>query len=786
MKAIGLKSFRIGVVILVFLAFHHQSQSARLYDGCFLPVASSSVIFDKTLSPEQMTIRFATILRHKVLRVIPQNEDQVRSLRELLQRKNDVDVWKDSLIPGEEVHIDLGPDAIKDFKAYLSERSLEFDTMIEDTQTLIDNEEVCCSEVNEDNFDKCYHTLDEDCPGLLEGDSASGLWDQDTYNRDESIYNELFRLAEEYPHLVKLINLGKSYEQRNMLGIEIKQKKHLSHERRLVFIICGIHAREWISPATCMYILRQLLESKDGNDEGAANMLNTFDWFFLPVVNVDGYNYTQEVDRLWRKNRRPVLSVGSVNIIGVDLNRNFPNENWDPVYGGTIDYVYDTLGVTHSYTMELRPPANFSGKGFILPACQITESGREIMAAFKALITPLMAETVDVWKESLIPGEEFHIHLSPDAIEDFKADLTKRSLEFEIMIDDIQALIDKESLCCAERDEDNFDNCYHTVDEIHDELFRLGKEYPDLVKLINLGKSYEKRNMLGIQIKQKIHNARERGLVFIVCGIHAREWISPATCMYMLRQLLKSTESDEGIANMLNTFNWFFLPVYNVDGYNFTMEVDRLWRKNRRPILFTSSGPIVGVDLNRNFPNEYWGLNDCISDPICETYPGEEPLSEIETRNVVAHLKRSAPQLISFFDLHSYSQVWCSPWSSKNGTPPDYSLMRRVMKVGTEAIRNTSGRVFEFGTIYSTIYPAYGDTVDYTYDGLGVTHSYTIELRPSESADNGDESGFILPACQIIDSGREIMAAFKAITPVMAKSERKVKRKRKRTSQHST
>ena len=66
----------------------------------------------------------------------------------------------------------------------------------------------------------------------------------------------------------------------------------------------------------------------------------------------------------------------------------------DPVYGGTIDYVYDTLGVTHSYTIELRPPADgFSREGFILPACQIIESGREIMAAFKA-ITPLMAETV--------------------------------------------------------------------------------------------------------------------------------------------------------------------------------------------------------------------------------------------------------------------------------------------------------------------------------------------------------------------------------------------------------
>ena len=33
MKAIGLKSFQIGVAILVFIAFHNQSHSARLYDG---------------------------------------------------------------------------------------------------------------------------------------------------------------------------------------------------------------------------------------------------------------------------------------------------------------------------------------------------------------------------------------------------------------------------------------------------------------------------------------------------------------------------------------------------------------------------------------------------------------------------------------------------------------------------------------------------------------------------------------------------------------------------------
>ena len=76
--------------------------------------------------------------------------------------------------------------------------------------------------------------------------------------------------------------------------------------------------------------------------------------------------------------------------------------------------------------------------------------------------------------------------------------------------------------------------------------------------------------------------------------------------------------------------------------------------------------------------------------------------------------------------------------------------------------------------------PAYGITIDYVYDTLGVAHSYTIELRPSDEDDNG----FILPACQIIDSGKEIMAAFKAITPIMAENPMtKVKRDRKLRSQ---
>lgn len=42
------------------------------------------------------------------------------------------------------------------------------------------------------------------------------------------------------------------------------------------------------------------------------------DWYILPVVNPDGYEYSHRVDRLWRKNRH-------INGLctGTDLNRNF-------------------------------------------------------------------------------------------------------------------------------------------------------------------------------------------------------------------------------------------------------------------------------------------------------------------------------------------------------------------------------------------------------------------------------------------------------------------------------
>ena len=45
-----------------------------------------------------------------------------------------------------------------------------------------------------------------------------------------------------------------------------------------------MHAREWIAPATAMYILYRLVE----NAWEFPELVNNFDWYILPIANPDG------------------------------------------------------------------------------------------------------------------------------------------------------------------------------------------------------------------------------------------------------------------------------------------------------------------------------------------------------------------------------------------------------------------------------------------------------------------------------------------------------------------
>lgn len=156
------------------------------------------------------------------------------------------------------------------------------------------------------------------------------------YLRHNDINDYLDFLAQKYPETVTVSNCGNSYEGRPLKSIrisnnetvtarqqvfnrstksrsmskssktsrtcnkskskgppkdnnsQIKSLNKTSSTKPVILIDGGIHAREWISVATALYVIHQLTEKSSRY----VDVLGRMDFVIIPIVNVDGYEYT--------------------------------------------------------------------------------------------------------------------------------------------------------------------------------------------------------------------------------------------------------------------------------------------------------------------------------------------------------------------------------------------------------------------------------------------------------------------------------------------------------------
>ena len=161
--------------------------------------------------------------------------------------------------------------------------------------------------------------------------------------------------------------------------------------------------------------------------------------------------------------------------------------------------------------------------------------------------------------------------------------------------------------------------------------------------------------MYGIKISRGQDGA---GAIFVDGGIHAREWASPASVVHLIDRLVSDYgRADRNVTRLVNYFDWYILPVFNVDGhsYSWVSNETRLWRKTRS---FNPQAPeCVGTDPNRNF-DHMWNSTGTDPDPCGWTYAGPYPFSEIECRNVAEYLLKLGDGYVNaYFTIHTYSQV---------------------------------------------------------------------------------------------------------------------------------
>ncbi|KAI8850012.1 hypothetical protein BC829DRAFT_170918 [Chytridium lagenaria] len=228
-------------------------------------------------------------------------------------------------------------------------------------------------------------------------------------------------------------------------------------------------------------------------------------------------------------------------------------------------------------------------------------------------------------------------------------------------------------------------------------------------------------------------------------GIHAREWISPAVVTYIAHHLTTSP------FRFLYTFH--IIPILNVDGYNYSRTVDRFWRKNRQR---NEGSSCVGTDINRNFGYN-WGTAGASSEPCSQTYHGPSSFSSPESKALSTYIQ-SLPNVVSYIDFHSYSQLWLFPNTLSCNTPiPDFDLLSRAATLITTSLKSLYGTTYVSGDACNTIYPASGNTIDWTYGVANVTFSFAVELR-----DDGTY-GFELPQSMIKATGEETVEGLKAL-----------------------
>ncbi|KAK2162519.1 hypothetical protein LSH36_97g07070 [Paralvinella palmiformis] len=271
----------------------------------------------------------------------------------------------------------------------------------------------------------------------------------------------------------------------------------------------------------------------------------------------------------------------------------------------------------------------------------------------------------DVWKEARRHGDHVDVMVAPDDIDYFTVTLKHKKITFNTMIEDVGALLTTHKQEREARQPQIYYDftTYHTLEEIEGYLNELQGNYSSQVTLFDVGTSYEGRTIRGAK-------------------------------------LLNFYGTDPEVTDLLDNIDIYYVPVVNVDGYEYTWTSDRLWRKTRSP---NEGSPCVGTDPNRNW-EFFWCEQGSSTLPCSDAYCGSSAFSEVEVSSTATYLQ-SVPNLQMFLSFHAYGQWYMTPWAHYIAPPDNYDEQLDVCNRAITALMDNNGGsvTFECGTIQSFV-----------------------------------------------------------------------------------
>jgi murein tripeptide amidase MpaA len=137
---------------------------------------------------------------------------------------------------------------------------------------------------------------------------------------------------------------------------------------------------------------------------------------------------------------------------------------------------------------------------------------------------------------------------------------------------------------------------YYKYDELYRIMREFAAEYPQLVTLDSMGKSYEGRDIwLATVTNSATGAAEDKPAIWVHGNIHAVEVSTSSAALHLLYTLTKGYGSDERITYLLDTRTYYICPRLNPDGVEWALaDKPKYRRSSTRPYPYNED-PIDGL-----------------------------------------------------------------------------------------------------------------------------------------------------------------------------------------------
>ncbi|MCB9253278.1 MAG: zinc carboxypeptidase [Bdellovibrionaceae bacterium] len=267
------------------------------------------------------------------------------------------------------------------------------------------------------------------------------------------------------------------------------------------------------------------------------------------------------------------------------------------------------------------------------------------------------------------------------------------------------------------------DSQYKRPEDVQRILEETENQYPHLARVEVIGKSNEGRDIHAIQLTSRffIPPSGKKQTILIDAMHHAREVMTPEVALDIVKYLTENFNQDPKVQKWLTENEVWVVPMVNPDGNAKVWNSSSMWRKNTR------GG--YGVDVNRNYPQDWNTCNGSSGNQNNETYRGPSAGSEPETRALMDLAARIKPKFnISY---HSFSEIVIFPYgcSPKRVPSPDRQMYEQIGRELAGLLQRDSGQgTYTAGTSYDLLYNVDGGSLDWMYAQHKII-SFVIEVN---------------------------------------------------------